>query len=136
MEPELIKDIAKLENNEIILKSDWQPNLKTNQGEVRGQRSEVRFSVKHPVTAWLVCKIHSEAQKLTMTGIQPVQVYGHTAQGASTAQVNAMCKNLKLGTVMGKTRACATGWIVSCLREPGAREHHPCGNDAQVVVRL
>ena len=55
-----------------------------------------------------LCKMNSEAQKLTMTGIQPVQVYGHTAQGASTAQVNAMCKNLKMGTVMGyKTQACA-----------------------------
>ena len=51
-------------------------------------------------------KTNSEAQKLTMTGIQPVQVYGHTAQGTSTAQVNAMCKNLKMGwAVMGKTRA-------------------------------
>ena len=42
-----------------------------------------------------LCKINSEAQQLTTTGIQLVQVYGHTAQGASTAQVNAMCKNLK-----------------------------------------
>ena len=42
-----------------------------------------------------------------MTGIQLVQVYGHTAQGASIAQVNAVCKNLKMGTVMGKTKACA-----------------------------
>ena len=57
------------------------------------------------------CKINSGAQKLTMTGIQLVQVYGHTAQGASTAQVNAMCKNLKMGTVMGKTQACAISTI-------------------------
>ena len=49
-----------------------------------------------------LCKISSEAQKLTMTGIHLVQIYGHTAQGASTAQVNAMCKSLKVGTVMGK----------------------------------
>ena len=52
-----------------------------------------------------LCKMNSEAHKLTMTGIHPVQIYGHTAQGASTAQVNAMWKNLKMGTVMGKTRA-------------------------------
>ena len=51
-------------------------------------------------------KMNSEAQKLTMTGIQTVQVYGHTAQGASNAQVDAMCRNLKLGTVLGKTQAC------------------------------
>ena len=31
--------------------------------------------------------MNSEAQKLTMTGIHPVQIYGHTAQGASNAQV-------------------------------------------------
>ena len=37
-------------------------------------------------------KMNSEAQKLTMTGTHPVQIYGHTAQGASTTQVNAMCK--------------------------------------------
>ena len=48
-----------------------------------------------------LCKMNSEAQKLTMTGIHPVQIYGHTAQGASTAQVNAMRKNLKMGTEMG-----------------------------------
>ena len=40
-----------------------------------------------------------------MTGMQPVQVYGHTAQGASTAQVNAM------GTVMSKTQACAISTV-------------------------
>ena len=67
------------------------------------------------------CKINSEAQNLTMTGIQPVQVYGHTAQGASTAQVNAMCQNLKMGTVMGKTQACAistVAWFFGEKRVP------------------
>ena len=44
-----------------------------------------------------LCKMNSEAQKLTMTGIHPVQIYGHTAQGASTAQVDSMWKNLKNG---------------------------------------
>ena len=29
-----------------------------------------------------LCKMNSEAQKLTMTGIHPVQVYGHTAQAS------------------------------------------------------
>ena len=53
-----------------------------------------------------LCKMNSEARKLTMTGIHPVQIYGHTAQGASNAQVDAMCRNLKLGTVLGKTQAC------------------------------
>ena len=46
-----------------------------------------------------------------MTGIHPVQIYGHTAEGASTAQVNAMCENLKMGTVIGKTRACANSTV-------------------------
>ena len=55
--------------------------------------------------------MNSEAQKFAMTGKHPVQVYGHTAQGASTAQVNAMCKNLKMGTVMGKTQACAISTV-------------------------
>ena len=40
-----------------------------------------------------------------------VQVYGHTAQGTSTAQVIAMCRNVKLGTVMGRTQACAVSTI-------------------------
>ena len=56
-----------------------------------------------------------------MTGIHPVQIYGHTAQGASTAQVNAMCKNLKMGTVMRKTRACAisiVAWFFGERRVP------------------
>ena len=37
---ELIKDIAKLGNNEIIFKCDGEPALKTIQEEVRRQRSE------------------------------------------------------------------------------------------------
>ena len=68
-----------------------------------------------------LCKTNSVAQNLTMTGTQLVQVYGHTAQGASTAQVNAMCKNLKMGTVMGKTQACAistVAWFFGVNRVP------------------
>ena len=44
-------------------------------------------------------------------GHPPVQICGHTAEGASTAQVNATCKNLKMGTVMGKTQACAISTV-------------------------
>ena len=33
--------------------------------------------------------MNTEAKKLAMTGIHPVHVNGHTAQGASTAEVNA-----------------------------------------------
>ena len=44
-----------------------------------------------------LCKTNSLAQKLSMTGIHLVQVYGHTAQGASTTQVNAMCKKPQTG---------------------------------------
>ena len=58
-----------------------------------------------------LCKMNSEAHKLTMTDIHPVKVYGHTAQGASTAQVNAMCRNWKIGTVMGRTQACAISTV-------------------------
>ena len=73
-----------------------------------------------------LCKMNSEAQKLTMTGIHPVQIYGHTAQGASHAQVNAMCRSLKLGTVLGKTQACSistVSWffIVECVPQTAAR---------------
>ena len=65
-----------------------------------------------------LCKMNSEAQKLSMIGIHPVQIYGHTAQGASTAQVK---KNLKIGIVMGKTRACAistVAWFFGERRVP------------------
>ena len=51
----------------------------------------------------------------------PVQIYGHTAQGASNAQVDAMCRNLKLGTVLGKTQACpitTVAWFVGVKRVP------------------
>ena len=68
-----------------------------------------------------LCKMNSEAQKLTMTGIHPVQIYGHTAQGASNAQVDAMCRNLKLGTVLGKTQACpitTVAWFFGVKRVP------------------
>ena len=66
-------------------------------------------------------KMNSEAQKLTMTGIHPVQIYGHTAQGASNAQVDAMCRSLKLGTVLGKTQACpitTVAWFSESKRVP------------------
>ena len=56
-----------------------------------------------------------------MTGIHPVQIYGHTAQGASNAQVDAMCRNLKLGTVLGKTQACpitTVAWFFGVKRLP------------------
>ena len=68
-----------------------------------------------------LCKMNSEAHKLTMTGIHPVQIYGHTAQGASKAQVDAMCRNLKLGTVLGKTQACpitTVAWFFGVKRVP------------------
>ena len=58
-----------------------------------------------------LCKMNPAAQKFTMTGIHPVQVHGPTAQGASTTQVNAMCRNMKEDTVMGKTRACAVSTV-------------------------
>ena len=45
-----------------------------------------------------LCKTNPEAQKLTMTGIHLAQIYGHTAQGASTAQ----CKNFLNGHGDGK----------------------------------
>ena len=60
-----------------------------------------------------LCKMNSEAQKLTMTGIHPVQIYGHTAQGASNAPVNAMSRSLKLDTVLGKTQACLISTVAS-----------------------
>ena len=68
-----------------------------------------------------LCKMNSEAQKLTMTGIHPVQICGHTAQGASNAQVDTMCRNLKLGTVLGKTQACSittVAWFFGVKRVP------------------
>ena len=68
-----------------------------------------------------LCKMNSEAQKLTMAGIHPVHIYGHTAQGASNAQVDAMCRNLNLGTVLGKTQACpitTVAWFFGVKRVP------------------
>ena len=56
-------------------------------------------------------KKNSKTQKLTMTGIHPGQIYGHTAE------VNAMCKNLKMGTVMGKTQACAISTVAGFFGE-------------------
>ena len=43
------------------------------------------------------------------------------AQGASNAQVDAMCRNLKLGTVLGKTQACpitTVAWFFGVKRAP------------------
>ena len=68
-----------------------------------------------------LCKKNSEAQKLMITGIHPVQIYGHTAQGASNAQVHATCRSLKLGTVLGKTQACpisTVAWFFGVKRGP------------------
>ena len=36
------------------------------------------------------CARNPTGQKLTMTGMDPTKAYGHTAQGASTSQINAM----------------------------------------------
>ena len=44
-----------------------------------------------------------------------------TSRKESTTQVNAMCKNLKMGTVMGKTHACAistVAWFFGEKRVP------------------
>ena len=46
---ELIKDIAKLGYNEIILKCDGEPALKTIEEEVRRQRSEKTILENSPV---------------------------------------------------------------------------------------
>ena len=80
-----------------------------------------------------LCKMNSEAQKLTMTGIHLVQIYGHTAQGAYHAQVNAMCRSLKLGTVLGKTHACpvsTVAWFFGAARDQrvdfDVRKKAPC----------
>ena len=58
-----------------------------------------------------LCRTNPAAYKLAMTGIHLVHVYGHTAQEASTAQVNGMSRNLKMGTVLGKTRYCAVSTV-------------------------
>ena len=98
--------------------------IETAAGKRRCAANQWKRKRKSTRRAWRVhrlCKMNSEAQKLTMTGIHPVQIYDHTAQGASTAQVNAMCKNLKMGTVMGKTRACAisiVAWFFGERRVP------------------
>ena len=65
--------------------------------------------------------MNCEAQKLTMTGTYPVQIYGHTTQGATTTQVNALYNKLKMGAVMGKTpkRAISTvTWFFGEKRVP------------------
>ena len=36
---------------------------------------------------------------------------GRTAQGASTSQFNAMCRNVKMGTTMSRTQACAISTV-------------------------
>ena len=48
-------------------------------------------------------------------GIRLVQVYGRTAQGAST-HINVMCKNLNMGTVMGKNQACFMSTVACFFR--------------------
>ena len=57
--------------------------------------------------------------KLTMTGTHPTQSYGHVAQGASTAQMFAMTKNIKDTTPFAGTRACTTT-VVAWLFGPNA----------------
>ena len=65
-----------------------------------------------------------------MTGIHLVQIYGHTAQGASTSQVNAICRNLKMGTVMGRTQACAMSTAECFLVKGESRKLLPESNES------
>ena len=64
--------------------------------------------------------MNSKAHKVTMTGSQPFKRMG-TQRGASTSQVKAMCRNLKIGTTMSKTHACAistVAWFFGINRVP------------------
>ena len=58
-------------------------------------------------TAALV-KINPAAKKQTMSGTMLVQIYGHTAQGASTTQQLGMRKNVKGATLFAGSGACTT----------------------------
>ena len=59
-----------------------------------------------------LCKMNPAAQKLRMTGINfSSSSSWSTAQEASTAQVVAMFRNLKMDTVMDRTRACAVSTV-------------------------
>ena len=64
-----------------------------------------------------MCRKSEETQAKSQESQSPMQD-GHTAQGASNAQVDAMCRNLKLGTVLGKTQACpiTVAWFFGVKR--------------------
>jgi len=69
-------------------------------------------------------KTNRKAMKLTMTGTHPTQSYGHVAQGASTAQMLAMTKNIKDTTPFAGTRACTTtvvAWLFGPNTSPMVR---------------
>ncbi len=70
---------------------------------VRIRRGAKRARRVHGLT-----KVFKEAAKLAPTGVAPMQSYGHVAQGASCSQVEAMRRNMKLCTHLGRLRGCMT----------------------------
>ncbi len=71
-------------------------NARIRKGNARGKRNG------------LLAKSNAKAHKLGPTGTQPMQSYGHAAQGASNTQVREMRHNIKVGTNLGATCACTT----------------------------
>ena len=70
-------------------------------------RIEAKGNARAKRTRELV-KVNPAAIKLTMTGKNPVQTYGHVAQGASESQMGKMRSNLKNTTPFAGSYACTT----------------------------
>ena len=73
-----------------------------------------------------LCKMNSEAQKLTITGIHPVQIYGNTAQGRvhHTGQCDVQKPQNGYGDGQNKSVRYFRGRMV-LRRKPSATNCHP-----------
>ena len=68
-----------------------------------------------------LARINSRAKALGLTGTHKQQCYGHTAQGASKTQTQAMRRNLKSCTPLGHTQSCLTttlAWYYGAPQDP------------------
>ena len=74
----------------------------------RKQRQRVSATVKNARRVSRLARKHRKARRLANTGVNPKQVYGHTAVGMSPSVVNACKSNVALATGLVGPRACAT----------------------------
>ena len=97
--------------------------------------NRIKKSAKRGRRIGLLVKANAAAAKLTTTGTATQQRYGHTAQGASPAQIAAMRKAFKMGSPYHDKPCCTTtaiSWTFGTDKDPAVTI--PCEQIADWVT--